>query len=205
MRFNLNQRSTVEYSDTLLERLSKFNKPEPRDLQKIFGPALATIANVAGADPARVTEIIDSWDVASVTAETVKAAVTALTAPTMDAMALARVHQAELEAELRADSAAHPLTARDRVLLERLQTPLAQRSRQSIEDELYEANTGNTREGAALPRITARHWAAQESHFTALAQELERRDCAVAGVPYTDLPAKREAAAPVGYAMSAGF
>ena len=77
--------------------------------------------------------------------------------------------------------------------------------RSSIEDELYEANTGKTRDGAALPQINARHWVAQAAHFTALEQELERRDCAVAGVPYTDLPAKREAAAPVGYAMSAGF
>ncbi len=182
-----------------LERYQRFNRPEPRDLERIFGPVLATICNLAGSDPNRATELISAWDPAAVTVETIRGAVAQLTAPTMSAMELARQRTAALLAEVAADAAAHPLTARDRVLLDR-KKPLGERSRQSIEDEIYEANTGKTRDGVALPQVNARHWAALESHYTALEQELEKRDCAIAGVTYSGPPVKHTSG-PVGYAM----
>jgi hypothetical protein len=153
-------------------------------LQKFFGAPFNAICKTAGVDPSRATSLIDSWDPSAVTIETLRGAVAQLTAPTMDAMELAKARQTELEAQIAADTAAHPPTERDRVLAERRETPLAQRSRQSIEDELYEANTGKTRGGVKLPQVNARHWKALEEHYTALEQELEQRDCALAGVPY---------------------
>jgi len=178
-----------------LERYQHFNRPEPRDLLKIFGPTLATIANLAGADPNRATEIISTWDPAAVTAETLRAAVTEITKPTMDEMLTAKTKQVALEEEL-----SKPLTARERVLMERVQTPIEQRSRQSILDELFEANSGRTRDGVKLPQIDARHWKALEPHFVALEQELEKRDCALAGIPYSGPPVKRNVVM-AGYGM----
>ncbi len=182
-----------------LLRYQHWKNPEARDLQRIFGPVFTDIANVAGSDPNRATELISAWDPTTITVETVRGAVAQLTAPTMSAMELARRRTAALLAEVAADAAAHPLTARDRVLLDR-KKPLGERSRQSIEDEIYEANTGKTRDGVALPQVNARHWAALESHYTALEQELEKRDCAIAGVTYSGPPVKHTSG-PVGYAM----
>lgn len=174
-----------------LERYQRFNHPEPRDLERIFGPVFATICNLAGSDPNRATELISAWDPTTITVETVRGAVAQLTAPAMGAMALARAHQAELEAELAADAAAHPLTARDCVVLERTK-PLAERSRQSIEDELYECNRGKTRDGVKLQFVPCGYG---HPHYDALTQELDRRDHEAAGVEYVP-PAKDERPTP---------
>lgn len=167
-----------------LERLSRFKGAESRDVVKIFYPIFASISRAAGVDESRAASLIASWDPSTVTAETLRGAVAQIIRPTMDTMELAKARQSEIDAQIAADSSAHPPTERGRVLAERSQTPLAQRSRQSIEDELYEANTGKTRDGERLPQISARHWKALEPHFAALEQELEQRDCALAGVPY---------------------
>jgi hypothetical protein len=173
--------------NSALERFQRFNNPEPRDLQKIFGPALETICNVAGVDPARATERISSWDPAAVTMETLHTAVRELTAPAMAEETDARARQAEIEAQIAADAAAHPLTARDRVLLER-KKPLAERSRDSILAELFEARTGRIRgavngryaeSGERLPDIVWGHIAERE---TELQNELDARDLRAHGI-----------------------
>ncbi len=95
-----------------LERFQRFQNPEPRDITKIFGPVLETICNVAGVDKARAASIIGSWDVSTITADTLRSAVAEITKPTMAAMTAARAKQLALELELARDAAAHPLTAR---------------------------------------------------------------------------------------------
>lgn len=174
-----------------LERFQRFQNPEPRDITKIFGPTFAAVCRAAGVDDARATMLVDSWSPAAITSEGLHSAVRELTAPTMSDMADARAKQEALEAELARDAAAHPLTERDRVLLARKQ-PLAQRSRQSIQDELNEANTGRMSDGTELPHLDQRHWDALAPHYAALEREIEERDCALAGIPYSGPPVKRD-------------
>ncbi len=174
-----------------LERYQRFNNPEARDLHKIFGPALATIANVAGVDQSRATKLIDSWDPASVTADTLRAAVAELTKPTIDVEAI-RLKQAALDAEIVGDLAKHPPTARDIVLQER-KKPLRERSLDSIMRELFEIRTGKIRRDTADPnggwggeRLPAVVWdvIAADGREATLQGEIDRRDLATHGLEY---------------------
>jgi hypothetical protein len=179
--------------NSALERFQRFKDPEPRDLQKIFGPALSTICNVAGVDSARAASLIESWDPSSVTMDTLHSAVRELTAPTMADMTGARARQAALEAEIAADMAAHPPTAHDRVLLDR-KKPLSGRSRDSILRELFEIRTGCIRLDVAdedgrwssrekLPGIVCERLSADDRERI-LQGELDARDSSEHGVEY---------------------
>jgi hypothetical protein len=183
-----------------LERFQRFKNPEPRDIARIFGPVLETICNVAGVDNARAASIIGSWDASTITADTLRSAVAELTKPTMSDMTAARAKQSALELELARDAAAHPLTARDRVLLER-KKPLVERSRDSILRELFEIRTGCIRldsadengggwSGEKLPDVV---WLtiAGEGREAKLQDELDARDCREHGVEYQPSRAAR--------------
>lgn len=186
-----------------LERYQRFNNPEPRDLQKIFGPALATICNVAGVDPTRSVELISAWDPAAVTVETIRGAVAQITAPTMADMNAAKARQRALEAEIAADIAAHPPTERQKLQAMRRTTPLAARSRDSIYEEMRELTSGciasrfcdvydapgDTRycRGERIPDAALR---AMPHTVVELQAELDRRDCEAEGVEYVPMSPK---------------
>lgn len=183
-----------------LERFQRFKDPEPRDLQKIFGPALSTICNVAGVDSSRAASLIDTWDPAAVTMETLHSAVRELNKPAMLDMELARAKTAALSAEIDADIAAHPPTERQKLQMMRRNTPLSERSRDSIEAEMYELNSCHVRiwdpnynEGQFRCGEELSHAVLMNMPHTLeeLRQELDRRDCEADGVEYQP-PAKVE-------------
>jgi hypothetical protein len=185
-----------------LERFQRFQNPEPRDITKIFGPVLQTICNVAGVDNARAASIIESWDPAAITADTLRSAVAEITKPAMANMVAARAKQEALELELSRDAAAHPLTARDIVLLER-KKPMGERSRDSITGELFEfrahcvrlaeANENGNWGGEHLPGAVIDYMESTEGEARKLAleNELYRRDCDAHGISYTPHVPKR--------------
>ena len=153
-----------------LLRLSKFNKPEARDLDKIFGPIFQAISRAAGIDEARATERISSWDPSeAITMEKLHSAVRELTAPTMDAMALARAKTAALLAET-ASTPTQPRSERWDPSI-----PLSERSRQSLYSELKAEELNYN--GMGL----------DGSRYVAINAELKRRDIALSGYNYTPL------------------
>jgi hypothetical protein len=177
-----------------ITRFSKFNKPEQRDALRILGPALEAICLDAKAPAERATEWLQSQNPESLTAESVREFLRSLTEAPAIELEAARARQEQIERETQ-----KPLTARELVLLER-QKPLAERTRQSIADELNEANTGRMADGTDLPHLDRRHWDALEPHYAALERELEMRDCTIAGIPYSG--DKEKHTGMVGYAMS---
>ncbi len=186
-----------------LERLSKFNRPEPKDMGRFFGPCFEAIARAADLDPAMLTNWLATQGPDTISRESITAFVRSLTEAPAATLEAARLRQAQLEAQIAAEK---PLTARELVLQERGQV-LGERSRDSIEAELFELRTGHIRTykdgrwtyGAELPGIVMDCLSANNREAV-LQRELDMRDCRAHGVEY-HAPAKRTAGV-VGYGIS---
>ena len=143
-------------------RFTKFNKPSQADALRILGPSLRAICLDVKEPAERATEWL-SQPVENINADSINAFVRSVTEVPAATLEAARLKQAQLERELK------PFSERDKVLLER-QQPLSERSRQSIEDELYEAHHCRTRDGIELPDLSREQWAALEPRYKALEQ-----------------------------------
>jgi hypothetical protein len=142
--------------DAGLVRLGKFKNPEPRDIEKIFGPVFETIALAAGNDKRRAAHmlrVVTESPVEDVDAEKLQACVAGLVYRAEDEDA-----QIALENELAGNHSR--------------ELPLAQRSRTSLEREIAEGwrrNTGPSTKRAKL-----------------LEDEIERRDARAQHRPYEE-------------------
>ena len=140
--------------DAGLARLGKFKNPEPRDIEKIFGPVFDTIALAAGNSKrvaASVLGVVANSPVEDIDAAKMRAAVAGLTFRSDDENA-----QIALQAEIDGLD--------DRSVI------LAQRSRLSLQKEAAQCWKRGTQSGA----LRAMH----------LEDELERRDAKAQGRPY---------------------
>ena len=182
-----------------LERLDKFNRPEPKDVARFFGPCFEAIARAADLEPAVLTDWLATQGPDTISRESIHVFVRSLTEAPANVLEAARLRQTQLEAQIAAEK---PLTARETVLMDR-QQPLSERSRRSIEDELYEAHFCKTRDDVDLPDLSREQWRALEPHYAALEQEIAKRDCRIHGLEYHP-PVESKNVQPVGYAMPVG-
>jgi hypothetical protein len=136
-------------------------------LPKFYLAPLEAVCRLAGVSADGLTERIASWEPPTVTMETLRSAVTDLTAPTMSEMALARAKTDALTAEL-ASVPKQPRSERwDRDI------PLSERSRESIYAEMKAETLNFNTMGC------------DGSRYKALDQEILRRDIALSGYNYT--------------------
>jgi hypothetical protein len=170
-----------------LERLSRFNKPESKDVIRFFGPCFAAITRAADLEPAALSDWLAAQTPESISLESIHELVRSLTEVPEATLEAARARQDQLDRELANE---RPLTAREAVLLERTE-PLGGRTRDSILAEMFEAKSGYIRgtvsgnyaeRGERLPDAA---WCAIAARLPELQEELDRRDCAAAGVEYT--------------------
>jgi hypothetical protein len=154
--------------DDAITRWSKWNKGSQGDALRILGPSLQAVCIDVDEPAERALEWLKSQAPEAITEPAIRAFAVSVSEIPVDVLTKARARMAEIEKEL----TEKPLSARDKVLLER-HKPLSERSRQSIEDELFECNMGRTRDGVELRFARCGYG---HPHYDALTQELDRRD-----------------------------
>jgi hypothetical protein len=166
-------------------RWAKWKNPSGADACRIWGPYLEAVCLTAKVPTERATAWLQSQNPETLTVETVSEFVRSIAEAPASTLATARARQAQIEKEV-----SKPLTARERVLSERLETPLAQ-GHARVSKMSYMRPT-NAQHGTAgnCPDLSRAQWDALEPHYRALEQELAKRDCMALGVPHK-APAKR--------------
>src|SRR5713101_7482140 len=91
-----------------LERLSKFSKPEPKDVQRFFGPCFEAISRAANLEPAVLTDWLATQGPDTITHESIHAFIRSLTEAPADVLEAARARQEQVEREV----SEKPLSAR---------------------------------------------------------------------------------------------
>jgi hypothetical protein len=146
--------------DDAITRYSKFNRPEPRDAVRILGPALEAVCLSAKTPAERAAEWLNSQTPESITRESVHEFVRSITEVPALSLELARAKQAQLNQEI----AATPLPAD----MEELNLPVTKRSRKALETRIQKL----------------RQQMLCGSERIQLEDELDKRDCAIEGVPW---------------------
>jgi hypothetical protein len=144
-----------------LARWSKWKNPSQADALRILGPSLQAVCLDANVPAERAAEWMQSQSPETITAESVRDFVRSVTEIPTDVLAAARAKQAQLNREVSAPLA--PDT-------EELSVPIGERSRAALEARIAKIRWYMTKASCA--------------EVVALEDEMDKRDCAIDGIPW---------------------